>query len=956
MAASVQVTQVTAATPDGAYGAGQSIVLSLHFDGLVNVDTVGGAPTLLLNSGGIAIYIGGSGSNALQFGYLVQAGQNSSDLDYLGSGALAENGASFTDADGAAINTSLPFSGSPGSLGATSNIVIDTIAPTATVTNIVFSADTGSSASDLVTSVATQTIAGYLSSPLGAGERVEVSLNGGGVWMSAVASGDAWALAGQVLSGSNTLQARVVDQAGNIGGVFSRPYVLDITAPTATTTFSFSADSGRSAIDFVTNVASQTISGTLSAALGAGDRLLVSVDNGATYRLANVADGGTAWSLPVTLSGSNALRAYVEDLAGNRGPFFSQAYVLDTSAPLTSVAAVGLSSDTGSSGSDFITREANQTLSGLLSANLAPGEAVLVSLDNGATWVEATAAAGSAAWSLAGQTLVGSNTLQVKVTDLAGNDGPVYAQAYTIKTGATANLDVQFSNDTGASATDLVTSVAAQDISGTLAAPLQAGETLQVSLDNGGSWVTVPTAGSTWLLAEQTLQGSNTLLARVQDLAGNESLYSAPYVLSTVPVTPTPTPPVGAVTQVDGVAVTTSAITLPGGARGVEVSIPVIASDRVEQTGVPGFADVPLVQSGTVTLLHAQLPIGYGLKASGLGNAVGLEEGRQVVDQAIAGAALAPQALQASAHELFASWRDDSSVLVQTLTPAMGSTAPVEPLIVSGMASAAQHTALVIDAGHLSSAASVTLNAVEYVAVVGQANVTGNTAGQVLVGDAASQSFTVSAPGSQVFAGGGDDVLRFAPSSAALQEQAALLHGGKGKDVGVFGEVQGAYRIEQHAGFTLVSRVDEPGAVVKLINVETLQFADSSVAIAATVGQTALATLYETVLGRQADSAGFDFWSSALEGGGNSLGSIALSMAQSSEGASRGLAFNGESGNDLQTLYQSILGREADAPGFAFWSEKMAQGLSLIEVAGSMVGSVELVGQYKAAVEWDFVA
>lgn len=105
-------------------------------------------------------------------------------------------------------------------------------------------------------------------------------------------------------------------------------------------------------------------------------------------------------------------------------------YTIDNTAPTTTIATAAFSADTGPSPSDFVTNTAVQTISGMLSDNLAADETVSVSLDDGATWVAATATAGQNTWSLAGQTLTGSGTLKVKVTDAAGNDGPVFSQAY----------------------------------------------------------------------------------------------------------------------------------------------------------------------------------------------------------------------------------------------------------------------------------------------------------------------------------------------------------------------------------------------------------------------------------------------------------------------------------------------------------------------------------------------
>ena len=44
------------------------------------VTVAGGKPKLMLNDGGTATYVSGSGTNALIFSYTVAAGQNTPDL------------------------------------------------------------------------------------------------------------------------------------------------------------------------------------------------------------------------------------------------------------------------------------------------------------------------------------------------------------------------------------------------------------------------------------------------------------------------------------------------------------------------------------------------------------------------------------------------------------------------------------------------------------------------------------------------------------------------------------------------------------------------------------------------------------------------------------------------------------------------------------------------------------
>src|SRR5581483_5602545 len=87
---------------------------------------------------------------------------------------------------------------------------------------------------------------------------------------------------------------------------------------------------------------------------------------------------------------------------------------LGSAAPTTTISTAAFSADTGTSSTDFITKTAAQTISGTTSANLASGESVQVSLDNGTTWNTATSSVGSNVWSYA-TTLTASNTLQVRV-------------------------------------------------------------------------------------------------------------------------------------------------------------------------------------------------------------------------------------------------------------------------------------------------------------------------------------------------------------------------------------------------------------------------------------------------------------------------------------------------------------------------------------------------------------
>jgi uncharacterized repeat protein (TIGR02059 family) len=75
-------------------------------------------------------YSSGSGGTVLVFNYTVQAGDTSSDLDYVATNSLALNGGTIKDASGNNATLTLASPGASGSLGNSKAIVIDTTAPT----------------------------------------------------------------------------------------------------------------------------------------------------------------------------------------------------------------------------------------------------------------------------------------------------------------------------------------------------------------------------------------------------------------------------------------------------------------------------------------------------------------------------------------------------------------------------------------------------------------------------------------------------------------------------------------------------------------------------------------------------------------------------------------------------------------------------------------------------------
>ncbi len=397
-----------------------------------------------------------------------------------------------------------------------SAMTIDSTAPTVTVSGVDISADTGTSAADFLTYTAAQTITGTLSSALASGDILYGSVDNGSTWtnITSMVSGTAISWTGASLSGSSNIVFEVVDAAGNTGSsTGSQAYVLDVTAPTLTISgVDISADTGTSAADFITYTAAQTITGTLSSALAAGDILYGSVDNGSTWTNITSMVSGTAISWTgASLSGSSSIVFEVVDAAGNIGSSTgSQAYVLDVTAPTLTVSGVEISVDDGSSAADFITDTAAQTITATLSSALATGDILYGSVDKGSSWTDITSMVSSTTISWTGANLSGSSSIVFKVIDAAGNTGSsTGSQAYVLDLIDPTSPTLALTTDSGTKA-DSITNSGLVTVSGQ-----ETGATLEYCVD-----------GATWSSSFVAVEGANVVQVRQTDVAGNVSVES----------------------------------------------------------------------------------------------------------------------------------------------------------------------------------------------------------------------------------------------------------------------------------------------------------------------------------------------------------------------------------------------------------------------------------------------
>ena len=169
------------------------------------------------------------------------------------------------------------LAGNASSTANAQTIIVDATPPSAVATVTALSADTGT-AGDFITSVAAQTVSGSYTGTLGAGEKIQVSADGT-TWIDATAGAGTWSAIGVTLvAGAGTLSVRSIDTAGNTTAGIGHGYTLQTTGPSAVATVTaLSADTGTAG-DFITSVAAQTVSGTYTGTLGAGEKIQVSVD------------------------------------------------------------------------------------------------------------------------------------------------------------------------------------------------------------------------------------------------------------------------------------------------------------------------------------------------------------------------------------------------------------------------------------------------------------------------------------------------------------------------------------------------------------------------------------------------------------------------------------------------------------------------------------------------------
>lgn len=505
------VTNVTSSTANGTYKVGDVVSIQLTFNDTV---TVTGTPSLTLETGTtdrIVNYASGSGSTTLTFNYTVQAGDTSSDLDYLASSALALNGGSIRNADDLDVALTLPQPGATASLGHNKAILIDGLAP-----------------SDIALSNAALTTSGGINATVGALTSTDATVGDTFTYSLVSGSGDTsntlFNIAGNTLrandagtlsAGTHSIRVRTTDAAGN---TYEEALNLTVTSnptvtlssdkatlkagETAIITFTFSSEPvGFAADDIVVT------GGSLSSLSGSG-----TVYTATFTPQANAQNIGASLSVAANTFSDGALNNAASNTLSLTG---------DTNIPTLLSIARQTPADAQTNADSLTWRLTfSEAVTGLDASDFSVGgtSATVTSVSgSGSTWDvtvsggDLAAYNGTATLALAG----GHDLADAAGNPLTQNTPSGSNESYTLDNEAPLAPTLSLSADTGPSDSDGVTKNGSVIVGG-----LEAGASWQYSTDGGLSWSTG--SGNSFVLSAGTY-AANAVQARQTDGAGNVS-------------------------------------------------------------------------------------------------------------------------------------------------------------------------------------------------------------------------------------------------------------------------------------------------------------------------------------------------------------------------------------------------------------------------------------------------
>jgi hypothetical protein len=220
---------------------------------------------------------------------------------------------------------------------------------------------------------------------------------------------------------------------------------------------------------------------------------------------------------------------------------------------------------------------------------------------------------------------------------------------------------------------------------------------------------------------------------------------------------------------------------------------------------------------------------------------------------------------------------------------------------------------------------------------------------RVVVGSAGDDTFKLGGGNTQLTLGTGHNVVTGGSGHdtviAGLGD--STIVGGEHTTVQMVGG-SGDYHVEVVNGHAILTKITAAGspasgasgpagapAAAVTTDVSHVQFIQldnkEALVLANTSKEAAVASLFHTAFGRDADAAGLDFWFKAADSGTSML-TIAQGFTTSAE--YKALAAQNDS-DFLTSLYHNTFDRAGDTDGMAYWGNLLATGHSRAEVIAS---------------------
>ncbi|WP_373990332.1 DUF4214 domain-containing protein [Duganella sp. BuS-21] len=176
------------------------------------------------------------------------------------------------------------------------------------------------------------------------------------------------------------------------------------------------------------------------------------------------------------------------------------------------------------------------------------------------------------------------------------------------------------------------------------------------------------------------------------------------------------------------------------------------------------------------------------------------------------------------------------------------------------------------------------------------------------------------------------------------------VDGGSGIDTAVFSSTTDSYKISKTAGgYTVDNNNDH---LTALTHVERLRFTDYSLSIDGDGADGQIYRLYQAAFDREPDRAGIGYWMAQMDHGA-SLIQIANAFATGKEFSDL-YGANTDSKAFLTALYQNVLHRAPDAAGYDYWLDVLEHAYRA-DVLVAFSESSENVAQVVGAIESGFI-